>query len=182
MGATKRAPRNIPKEAGKTGRSTAGNRCKEEEECLSTEPTQTLRSQFPESAFHPTTVGHIPLWHQQPTQTWTTPLASAQDVFSGQSYILFIRGLIPQAKLRQNTPYSCKQDWAANDSTTELIGQCPHPIYCMLDLIQTYSFLICFLMDFKIPFVVLLPHSANLINAKSNAISCPEEEAVGVAI
>lgn len=41
MAAMKRAPRNIPKEAGKIGRSTAGNRCKEEEECLSTKPTQT---------------------------------------------------------------------------------------------------------------------------------------------
>lgn len=61
MAAMKRAPRNIPKEAGKIGRSTAGSRCEEEEECLSTKPTQTLTSQFPESAFHPTTVGRIPL-------------------------------------------------------------------------------------------------------------------------
>lgn len=44
MGAAKRAHRNIPKEAGKTDRSTAGNRCEEEEECLSTEPTQTQAS------------------------------------------------------------------------------------------------------------------------------------------
>lgn len=61
MGAAKRAPRNIPREAGRTGKSTAGNRCEEEEECLSTEPTQTLTNQFPESRFHPITVGHIPL-------------------------------------------------------------------------------------------------------------------------
>lgn len=41
MGAARRAHRNVPEEAGKTGRSTAGNWCEEEEECLSTEPTQT---------------------------------------------------------------------------------------------------------------------------------------------
>lgn len=57
----KKAPRNIPKEAGKTGRSTAGNRFEEEEECLSAEPTQTLTNQFPESVFHPTTIGCIPV-------------------------------------------------------------------------------------------------------------------------
>lgn len=55
------SPQNISREAGKTGRGTAGNRCEEEEECLSTMPTQTATSQFPESAFHPTTIGCIPL-------------------------------------------------------------------------------------------------------------------------
>lgn len=41
---SKEAPRNIAKEAGRTGRNTAGNWCGEQEECLSTKPTQTQAS------------------------------------------------------------------------------------------------------------------------------------------
>lgn len=57
----------------------------EEEECLSTEPTQTLTNQFPESVFHPTIIGCIPVWDQRPTQIWTIPLVPAWGVSSGWS-------------------------------------------------------------------------------------------------
>lgn len=98
MEAAKEAPRNIAKETGRTGRSTAGNWCGEEEECLSTKPTQTQASSL------------NLLFTPQPLGTFLSDISSPpkfeqllwlhMGCFLRTVYILFIRGPIPQGKLR----------------------------------------------------------------------------------
>lgn len=152
MGAAKEAPRNIAEEAGRTGRSTAGNWCGEEEECLSTKPTQTQASSL------------NLLFTPQPLGTFLSDISSPPKLeqllwlhmgcFFRTVYILFIRGPIPQGKLRQNTPYSAnktgQQMTAQQSSQTNVLIP-----YSMFDLIQIYSLLICLLMHLKIHSLLL---------------------------
>lgn len=91
MGAAKEAPRNIARETGRTGRSTAGNWCGEEEECLSTKPTQTQASSLNLLFTH----NH---WAHSSLTSAAHPnlnssLSFAWDVFSGQSkfYLLEVQ-------------------------------------------------------------------------------------------
>lgn len=106
MRAAKEAPRNMAKEAGRAGRSTAGNWCGEEEECLSTKPTQTQASSL-NLLFTPQPPGTF-LWHQRPTQNLNGSFGFAWDVFQDIPWC-FIRGLIPQGKLGQNISYSANR-------------------------------------------------------------------------
>lgn len=88
---SKEAPRNIAKEAGRTGRNTAGNWCGEQEECLSTKPTQTQASSL-NLLFTPQPLGtflsDISIPPKLEQLLWL-----CRDVFSGQStfYLLEVQ-------------------------------------------------------------------------------------------
>lgn len=100
------------------------------------------------------------------------------DVFSGQSTFYLLEVQYHKA----NSEYSllCKQDWAANGSSTELTDQCPYPIqHVWLNADTQFTNLPLDVL--KNSLVVPLSHSLELIKAKSKAIPCPEKQALDVA-
>lgn len=123
MGAAKEAPRNIAREAGRAGRNTAGNWCGEEEECLSTKPTQTQASSLNLLFTH----NH---WAHSSLTSAAHPNLNSSfgftwDVFQDSLHFIYQRS---NTTRQTQTEYSllCKQDWAANDSSTELTDQHPY--------------------------------------------------------